>query len=218
MEAIKADLLATGQYELVEQNLDFRLYDPYTRQVPRLQLRTDNNFYPCISLWSEHVYMLNVDGEKVEVPETHAWNVVLMEERFDLHITWANAASIGYTTRTANGVKILPTIRSQSADIKYPIYIPSIPRMLDAQLDQTRYRTAHPKHFPDLGTNRPRYHLRNFIRYLHLEKPTQRERVLPELAERNRGDMEILLDKFQRKPLATLASFSTKELEKKTNP
>jgi hypothetical protein len=159
--------------------------------------------------------MLNVDGEKVEVPETHAWNVVLMEERFDLHITWANAVSIGYTTRTVDGVKILPTIRSQSADVKYPIYIPSIPRMLDAQLDQARYRVTHPENFPDLGTNRPRYHLRNFIRYLHLEKPTQRGKVLPELAERNRGEMEILLDKFQRKPLVTLASFSAKELEKK---
>jgi len=218
MEAIKADLLATGQYELVEQNLNFRLDDPYTRQVPRLRLKTDNNFYPCISLWTEHVYMLNVDGEKVEVPETHAWNVVLMEERFDLHITWANADSISYTTRTANGVKILPTIRSQSADIKYPIYIPTIPRMLDAQLDQARYRVTHPEDFPDLGTNRPRYHLRNFIRYLHLENPTQREKVLPELAERNRGEMEALLDKFQRKPLVTLASFSAQELEKKTNP
>jgi hypothetical protein len=76
--------------------------------------------------------MLNVDGEKVQVPETHAWNVVLMEERFDLHISWAKAVSISFTTRTANGVKIVPTIRSQSADIEYPIYIPSIPRMLDA--------------------------------------------------------------------------------------
>jgi len=150
--------------------------------------------------------MLSVDCEKLEVPETHAWNWVLMEERFDLHLSWANADSISFTTRTANGVKILPTIRTQSADKKHPIYIPSIPRMLDAMLGQARYRVTHPENFPELGTNRPRYHLQNFIRYLHLEKPTQRGKVLPELAERNRGELEVLLDKFQRKPLATLAS------------
>ena len=150
--------------------------------------------------------MLSVDGEKLEVPETHAWNWVLMEERFDLHLSWANADSISYTTRMTNGVKILPTIRTQSADKKYPIYIPSIPRMLDALLDQARYRVTHPENLSELGTNRPRYHLHNFIRYLHLEKATQRGKVLPELAERNRGEMELLLDKFQRKPLVTLSS------------
>ena len=40
------------------------------------------------------------------------------------------------------------------------------------------------------------YHFRNCIRYLHLEMPTQREKVLPELAECNRGEMEVLLDKL----------------------
>jgi len=52
--------------------------------------------------------MLSVDGEKVEVPDSHAWNVVFMEERFDLDPAWAQAVSISYTTRMANGVQILP--------------------------------------------------------------------------------------------------------------
>ena len=82
--------------------------------------------------------------------------------------------------------------------------------MLDAQLDQARYHVTHPEDFPGLLGNRPRYHLRNFIRYLHL-KLTQREKVLPELAERNRGDMEVLLDKYKRKPLLTLASLQAEE-------
>lgn len=160
--------------------------------------------------------MLSVDGEKVQVPETHAWNVVLMEERFDLHPSWAMAGSIGYTKRMADGVVILTETRSQSADKKDPIYIPSIPRMIDAMLDQARYRVTHPEEFSNLiRGNRPRYHLRNFTRYLHLEKPTQRERVLPELAERNREEMEVLVDKFKRKPLLTLASLQAEELEKK---
>jgi hypothetical protein len=64
--------------------------------------------------------MLNVDGEKVQVPATHAWNVVLMEECFDLHISWAKAVSISFTTRTANGVKIVPivgTTKSGARDV-----------------------------------------------------------------------------------------------------
>ncbi|KIM41655.1 hypothetical protein M413DRAFT_444912 [Hebeloma cylindrosporum] len=198
LEGIKTDLLATGRYDLVEQNLAYRLHDPYTQQVPRLRLKPDSS--ECISLWSESVYMLNVDGEKIEVPDTEAWNVVLMEERFDVDPSWANAASIGYTTRIGDGVKILPPIRCQSADKKYPIYIPTLPRMLDALLDQSRYRIIHPEEFPLSGTNRAKYHLLNFTRYLHLEKPVQRERVLPELAERNRADMVTILNNYKRKP------------------
>lgn len=63
--------------------------------------------------------MLKVDDEMVEVPETHAWNPVLMEDRFDLHVSWAKAASLSFTAKIANGVKILLEIRSQSPDINY---------------------------------------------------------------------------------------------------
>lgn len=215
MEAIKADLLATDHYELVEQNLDLRFSDTYTRQVPRLRLKTDGNTsYNCISLWSEGVYMLSVDGEKIEVPDPHAWNPVLMEERLDLHTSWARATSISYTTKTANGVQILPPTLAQSAHMKYPIYIPTIPRIFDALLDQARYRVTYAENFPGKLGNRPKYHLQTSVRYLHLEKPQQRERVLPELAERNRGDMETIINKFKRKPLVTLASLQNKELDK----
>jgi hypothetical protein len=208
IEAIKADLLATDQYELVEQNLDRRFSDTYTRQVPRLRLKTkDNISYNCISLWSEGVYMLNIDGEKIEVPDPHAWNVVLMEERFDLHPLWARAASISYTSRRTDGAMVLPPILAQSTDMTYPIYIPTIPRILDALLDQARYyRVTHAKNLPEKLGYRVNYHLRNFVRYLHLEKPQQREKILPELVERNRGEMEAIMNKFKRKPLLTLAS------------
>jgi hypothetical protein len=185
------------------------------QQVPRLRLKTnDNSLYNCISLWSECIYMLNVDSEKIEVLDPHAWNVVLMEERFDLHPSWAQAVSISYTARITNGVMVLPPILAQSAGIKYPIYIPTIPRILDALLDQARYRVTYAKDFPGKLGNRPKYHLQNFVRYLHIEKPQQRERVLPELAERNRGDMEAIINKFKRKPLVTLASFQNKGLDK----
>lgn len=215
MPFIEADLLATGQYELVEQKLSLRLSDTYTRQVPRLRLKTnDSETHYCISLWSERVYMLNVDGEKIAVPDPVAWNVILMEERFDLDPSWAQAVPIGYTTRINEGVMILPPTLAQSADVKYPIYIPTIPRILDALLDQARYRVTYAENFPRNQGNRPEYHIRNFVRYLHLEKPQQRERLLRGLAERNRGYMEASINKFKRKPLLTLASFQQLELKK----
>jgi hypothetical protein len=113
-----------------------------------------------------------------------------------------------------DGVKVLPPTLAQSADIKYPIYIPTIPRILDALLDQARYRVTYAENFPGKLGNRPKYHLQTFVRYLHLEKPQQRERLLPELAERNRGEMEEIINKFKRKPLVTLASLQHKELDK----
>ncbi|KAA6410355.1 MAG: hypothetical protein FRX48_05776 [Lasallia pustulata] len=213
MQIIMADLLATDQFDLVEQNLDIRLSDTYTQQVPRLRFKTNDNIsYGCISLWSERVYMLNINSEKIEVLDTYPWNVVLMEERFDLHPSWAQAASISYTTLISKGVMVLPSTLARSADMNYPIYIPTIPRILDALLDQARYRITYAENFPGKGGNRPSYHLSNFVRYLHLEKPQQRERLLPELAERNRGAMEAAINKFKRKPLLTLASFQQMEL------
>jgi hypothetical protein len=212
MQVIQADLLATEQFELVEQNLDLRLSDTYAQQVPRLHLKTDDAPYKCISLWSERVYMLDIDGDKIEVPDPQAWNTVIMEERFDIHPSWAQAPSIGYTARMADGIRVLPPILAQSPDMKYPIYVPTIPRMLDALLDQARYRVTHPEEFPYKYGNRPWYHISNFVRYLHLEKPQQRERLLPELADRNRGDMEERINKFKRKPLLTLASLQSGEV------
>lgn len=215
MQSIEADLLATDRYELVEQNLQLRLSDTYTQQVPRLRLKTNDNTSPyCISLWSEHVYMLDIDGEKIEVLDPIAWNVILMEERFDLHPSWAQASPIGYTKRRANGVMILPPTLAQSAYAKDPIYIPTIPRMLDALLDQARYGVTNAENFPGKVGLRTSYHLRNFVRYLHLEKPQQREKLLPMLAERNQGQMEAAINKFKRKPLLTLASLRQQKLEK----
>lgn len=201
------DLVATGRFERVEQNLKVRFSDTYTRRVPRLRLGTANDGEDvCVNLWSEHVYMLHVDGEKIHVPESYAWNAVVMEERFDLQLSWAQATSIGYSTRMASGVRLLPQTLSQSAEMKYPFYIATIPRMLDALLDQARYRVTHADDFPGISGNRPIYHVTNFVRYLHLEKPHQRERLLPELAERNREMMEAILDKYKRKPLFTLST------------
>jgi hypothetical protein len=127
---------------------------------------------------------------------------------------WAQAVPISYTTRITDGVKILPPILAQSTDTKCPISIPTIPRMLDALLDQACYRVIFAENFLGKLDNRPKYHLQNFVRYHHLEKPQQRERVLPELAERDRREVEAIINTFKRKPLVTLASLQNKEFGK----
>ncbi|KAI9651423.1 MAG: hypothetical protein M1829_003013 [Trizodia sp. TS-e1964] len=210
MEAIKSDLLATHQFKLVEQNLNLRLNDSYVGQVPRLRFNPSViSAYNCISLWSEAVYMLRVEGGKIEVPDPHALNNVLMEERYDLDPSWAQADSIGYSTRRANGVRILPHALAQSTKPPYPVYIPTLSRMLNALLEQANYRITHAENFPRSGGNRPMYHLNNAVRYLHLEKPQQQARLLPELEEPNRGMMKAISMKFKRKPLLMLADLKT---------
>lgn len=97
---------------------------------------------------------------------------------------------------------------AQSTNLKYPVYIPTTPQMLDALPSQARYCVIYAENPPGKLGDRSRYHLQNFVRHLRLGKPRQRKRVLPELAECNRGEMEMIIDKFKRKPLVTLASFS----------
>ncbi|MCJ1428403.1 hypothetical protein MMC29_006313 [Sticta canariensis] len=117
--------------------------------------------------------MLKVDRQKIEVLDTHAWNEVLKEDRFDLDMSWANAASMSYSKRIADGIGVLPPTLSHSADRQQSSYIPTTPRMLDALLDQVRYRVAHAEDFDGQRGNRPGYRLNNYVRHLHLEKPRQ---------------------------------------------
>lgn len=72
--------------------------------------------------------------------------------------------------------------------------------MCDAILDQLRYRTTHIENYGKETGNRPAYHLRNFVRYLYLERQSQRDLLLPLLAERNRAEMGQRIKAFKRKP------------------
>jgi hypothetical protein len=171
------------------------------RQVPRLRGGLSPT-YGCISLWSESTYMLAVDGGKIEIPDPQAWSVVLMEERFDPNPSWTHDTPISYTSMVADGVRVVPPNPAQSTDVNYPVFIPTIPRILDALMDQVRRQVVN---FND-GGHRPDVHLKCFVRYLHLETPQQRERVLSELAERNWGLMEMIIALYKRKPLLSLDS------------
>ncbi|KAI9773524.1 MAG: hypothetical protein M1839_002060 [Geoglossum umbratile] len=209
LDHIITDILATGRYESIPQDLNCRLHDPFVKQVPRLR-RTDNHRFHtlCLSLWSESVYMLTVTGPVVEIPDVFAWNNNLMEDRFDPAA--ADVISTTYSSRLADGYQLLPRTLAQSPESKYPVYVPSIPRFVDALIDQVRYRQTHNEtyNYKSMLHTLSAYHLTNLIRYIHLEKPHQRGKLIPELAERNRADMETRMNKYKRKPLLKMSDFA----------
>jgi hypothetical protein len=205
------DLLALGYFEPVAQETRYRFKDTYTEQVPRLRdMRCDSSEpFSYVSLWTETVYMLRVeDVEPIVVKDIYAWNPNLMEERF---ATTIETAYITVTSQIERGVRIIPKILSSVKDV--PIFIPSIPRICDALLDQLRYRKTHAENFPKVLGNRPSYYLTNFIRYLYLERPSQQKLLLPLLADRNRGEMELMVNKFMRKP-----TYAESKMKRRTNP
>ncbi|KIM41800.1 hypothetical protein M413DRAFT_445017 [Hebeloma cylindrosporum] len=74
--------------------------------------------------------------------------MVLMEERFDVHFSWANAVfDRVYDKVSQRRQDSAPQYALRAPTKSYPIYIPTLPRMLHALLDQSRYRIAHPEQF-----------------------------------------------------------------------
>jgi hypothetical protein len=69
-----------------------------------------------------------------------------------------------------DGVKVLPPALAQSADIKYPTYIPTVTRIPNALLDQAHYCVTYANNSPMKLGNRLLYHLQTFVCYRHLEK------------------------------------------------
>jgi|SRR5579862_3613784 len=143
----------------------------------------------------------------VEVPGLVAWNNNLMEDRFDPAV--ADVASVSYKSKLAAGRRLLPKTLAQSPEPNYPVYVPSVPRLIDALLDQVRHRQTNIETYNYLSISYP---LTNLICYLHLEKPRQRERLIPELPKRNRADMETRMNKYKRKLAFSLNDFAYSSL------
>ena len=134
-------MLSSQQWKEVPQILENRLGDPYVKQVPRLARIVQRG--GCISLWTEETYCLSVDGQVVEVPDLLR-NSVLIEDHFD-----PGPESHTYTRQalTDKGLSWLPPHSIQTGKHRTPIFVPSIPRIIDACLDQARYRNVHPCNF-----------------------------------------------------------------------
>ena len=120
MNKILGDLLGSQQWKEVPQILENRLGDPYVNQVPRIA-RIDQGDC-CISLWSEEIYCLSVDGKVMEVPNPIAWNTVLIEDHFD-----PGPDSNTHTRQalTEKGLSWSPPQLIQADKQKTPIFVPS---------------------------------------------------------------------------------------------
>ena len=193
---------------MAEQLMSTRLNDPYVNRVPRIRgIGEDHAFHEtCLNLWSEDVAYLDMkDLPLIEVPGIFPWNPNIVEARFDP--VGDQTVFISYESLIAKGVKITPDLLDQRPEHRHPIYVPPPPRLIDSLLDRYQYCTQHPELYqtPAQAGKLASYHLSNFIRYLYLELPYQRRKVIPELAQSSRAAMISRLDRNKRKPVVTLA-------------
>ncbi|OAX81154.1 hypothetical protein ACJ72_04504 [Emergomyces africanus] len=217
LDDIVAAFIASGEWEHAEQDLSAHFNDSHVKKVPRLRRSTREPIH--ISLWPEKLYFLAVDGPKVQVPNVVvSWDCVLMEEHFDPGIGYP----ITKTALEARKTRILPRQLAQHENTS-PIFIPTIPRVIDALLDQDRYRhdhargsglssdknktssTAGENNNPDnILANRPAEHITSFVECLYLERPEQQAKLLPHISAHNLSTMEARLARFRRRPTIVL--------------
>jgi hypothetical protein len=195
---VKCLLEASGCWKRVDIKSGFYIEEVRTAEVPRLE-RIGEQFY--INLWPENIFGLAVDGDLCEVPHICAWNAVLIESTFypfpDRNTAFPRLLC---DSSTGPGTRFTPKNPDQSPPPirphRTPVYIPTIPRYIDACLSR------HPllAHLPDA----PRFlgesalDISYLIRYLFLEHGAQREKLLPKLHGQRREVMKDILDHYQR--------------------
>ncbi|EEQ89584.1 hypothetical protein RJZ56_000232 [Blastomyces dermatitidis] len=208
LDDIVSAFIASGEWEHAEQDQLPRSNDSHVNQVLRLHRSTREPIH--IRLWPEKLYFLSVDGPKVQVPNVVSWDCVLMEEYFDPEIGYP----LTKTALEARNTRILPRNLAQRENSS-PLFIPTISRMIDALLDQERYRQEHGKIvFGDnkeiingnVLANRPAEHITSFVKCLYLERPQQRAKLLPHISSHNLSTMEARLARFRRRPTIVLDS------------
>ncbi|MCJ1428628.1 hypothetical protein MMC29_006538 [Sticta canariensis] len=205
LPVILGDLLQTGRWIEVEhanRTQDLVIYAD-VRRIRRYPEVVGPDVDFCISLWTEQKYHLAVDGPRVEAFDFSALNTVLLEERFDPHDPQ------GPKLMSDFGMTLAPELKARSDRCPIPIFVPSIPNFLDADLD--RYRDNVDKRLLDrpFVLTKPLHSLQ-LVRSLRLDLPHQRDRVLREMAPRNWAMMLHLIDLFARKS-ANLVSFTPEQ-------
>jgi hypothetical protein len=201
--AISEDIPRTGNWE--EAPLVLTYAEDYLQPPPRVFNRTDGTF--SIKLWSEEAFRLLVDPPAdghvgngpflIEAPCCEVWSPVLLES--DMHPGPEISAHKPPLLTTPN-VCFLPNstyIRSQSAGrgSQSKVYIPTISRYLDALLAQSRWLEENER-CASRSLYGPANDVSYLIRYLFLEMPSQRRKILPLLESKSR--MEEVLDRYKR--------------------
>lgn len=191
---ILADILHTGEWKLVAQSnrlQDLIIYDGVVRvQRDPPVMGPDKDL--CLSLWTERQYGLSIDGPLVEVPDCCAHRGALLEARFKpVHAR-------GAVTPPSESI-ILHKVRARSDHCRVPIFIPSIPRFLDAELDRYQYNIERKMRNPNppFVLTEP-IHALQLIHHLHLDLQCEMSQMLRELAPRHRPMMERLVGVFVR--------------------
>jgi hypothetical protein len=169
--------------------------------------RTDGSF--SIKIWSKEAAHLQVDPPAdacidmngsihpalIPTPCCEALNPVLLES--DMHPYLENASRKPNLLTTPD-TRFLPHVRCQSAN-RQPqtkVYIPSISRYLDALLAQVRWLEEN-VHL-SAGIYGPRADVSLFVRYLFLEIPGQRKKLLLLLRNKSKDEMEKILNGYKR--------------------
>ena len=178
--------------------------EDYLQPPPRIFERTDGTF--SIKIWSEEAVYLLVDPPVDDLVNKN-WpaliqalccevlNSVLLES--DMH------PSPDIVTRkprllTTPDTRFHPHVRCQSTS-RQPqtkVYIPTISRYLDALLAQTRWLQENG--YGSLGVYGPRADVGFLVRYLFLEMPSQRKKLLPLLKSESVGELVKILDRYKR--------------------
>ncbi|KAM6492167.1 hypothetical protein JOM56_011891 [Amanita muscaria] len=179
--AIAEDIPRTGNWK--EVPLVHTFGEDYLQPPPRVFERTDGTF--SIKVWSEEAVRLLVDPPA--------------DGRVDMH-PGPEISENKPSLLTTPGVCFLPRnhICSQSAsrEPQSKVYIPTISRYLDALLAQSRWLEENERRTSRLYG--PAVDVSYLIRYLFLEMPSQRRKILPLLESESKSRMEQLLDQYKR--------------------
>lgn len=193
--SIVKSFLASGCWTKVDIKSDFYIEKVRTAEVPQLE-RIGEQFY--INLWPENLFGLVVDGDLCEVPHICAWDAVLVESTF-YPFTDRNTAFPRLLCDSGTGPGTPENPDQSLSPIRphrTPVYIPTIPRYIDACLS----RHPHLAHLPDAPRFLGESNLNTsyLIRYLFLEHDAQQEKLLPKLHEQRREVMKDILDLYKR--------------------
>lgn len=202
--AFSADIQATRSW--AEVPLVCRYGEDFLQPPPRVFERTDSDGTVfSIKIWCEDAVFFSVDPPAdgrvhtrpflIETPCCETLNPVLLES--DMH-PGPEISPFKPNLLTTPNVRFLPHIHCQSASRqpKSKAYIPTISRYLDALVAQRQWLKENvPQGWRIKG---PGTDASNLIRYLFLEMPSQREKILPLLNGESRSRTEEILDQYKR--------------------
>lgn len=124
------DKIATDVLEIRDWAL-LQAYNGCSQAVLRYKLKDHNGF--TLTLICEAFYCLLVDGPVIQVPDTHCYNTVLIQDEFHPD---PSLRRYGPRRLADDDVAVLPPTLACIPDSDIKLYIPTIPRMIKALIRQ----------------------------------------------------------------------------------